>query len=335
MLERPNLADDLIAACLHQAFGIAVTTLEFLPIGNDPTAWVYKVSSTTEIYFLKVKRGFIAPASVNVPYYLHQSDIEQVVTPLPNLSSELWTPLADYNLILYPYIDGQTGMDIGLSNQQWAKFGAILRKIHTTNFPSSLLGKIPHESFILNPKWTATIQSLQEMLVKNDFKDGLKEDIAAFWHEHSEEIVAIVSRTQELGRQLQARSLPFVICHADIHTANVLVDREGHLFVVDWDGTMFAPKERDLMFIVGERSNTSDQEQAFMEGYGTTDIDWQAIAYYRYEWVVQEIAEYAKLVFIASDVGDITKADAVRGFKQLFDSGDVVEQAYDSEKWIT
>jgi len=36
----------------------------------------------------------------------------------------------------------------------------------------------------------------------------------------------------------------------DIHLWNLLIDdRTGALHVVDWDTLIFAPKERDLMFI--------------------------------------------------------------------------------------
>ncbi len=335
MLERPKLADDRILARLQLAFGLEIISLEFLPIGNDPTAWVYKVSTQNLSYFLKVKRGDITPSSVYVPHHLYTSGIEQIAAPIPNIDGELWTSLADYVLILYPYIVGQTGMDLGLSADQWVELGVILHKIHATHLSVEIALKIPRESFVPNPKWTKTIQLLQETLSQRSLNDALEQELATFWHQHAEEIANIVRRTEELGRLCQARSLPFVICHADFHTANILVDAEGRLFIVDWDGTIFAPKERDLMFIVGEQSNKSAQEQTFLEGYGVTEIDWQTIAYYRYEWVVQEIAEYAELVFLTPDIGEVTRADAVRGFKQLFLQGDVVDQARDSEKWLT
>ncbi len=332
MLEKADLADSLIIDCLQQKFGLAIVSLEFLPIGNDSTAWVYKVSTAqNHNYFLKVKRGDFLPASVYVPHYLQMSGIEQIVAPLPNNDGELWALLADYVLILHPYIAAQTGMEIGLSTGQWTQLGAILRKIHSTHFTVEIELKIPRESFILKSKWMRTIQALQEILSQRTLNDVYEQELSAFWKQRAKEITNIVSRTQELGRLLQNHALPFVICHADIHTANVLVDSHGQLFIVDWDGTNFAPKERDLMFVVGERSNTSDQEQAFLNGYGVTEINWLAIAYYRYEWVVQEIAEYAELVFLATNIGDVTKQDAVRAFQQLFYSGDVVDQARKSE----
>ena len=331
MLETPNLADDAIINCLNQHYGLAVVGLEFLPIGNDATAWVYKVPTNNSAYFLKVKHGIIPPASVNVPYFLYESGIKQIVTPIPNQAHQLQTPLQEFTLILYPFIDGKSGMEIGLSLDQWREFGAILRKLHTTHFPSEISQQVPRESFILNPKWTKVVQSLEHTPSEIVFKDDLEEKLAAFWREHTDEIAHIVRRAEELGRLLQAQQLPFVLCHADIHTANVLVDGAGGLFIVDWDGTLFAPKERDLMFVIGERVATlgyNESEQAFLRGYGRSDMNWQALAYYRYEWVVQEIADFGERVFYMPDIGTETKEDAVRGFKQLFLPDDVVALAY-------
>ena len=53
-----------------------------------------------------------------------------------------------------------------------------------------------------------------------------------------------------------------------------------------------------------------------------------ALAYYRYEWCVQEIGDFGKRVFLTKDLGESTKQDAVEGFIQLFSQGDVVEAAF-------
>ncbi len=335
MLEKPNLEDALIIDCLQAAFGFAVETLEFLPVGNDPTAWVYKVSTVSRPYFLKVKRGDVPPSTVHVPRGLYEAGIQQIVTPVPNHSGELWTPLAGFNLILYPYIDGRSGMEIGLSSEQWTKLGAILKRIHQTRLSPQIDTIVPRESFVPNSKWTAALLAIEPKLIQHAFNTPYEAELAIFWREHAAEIMRINERTHELGQLLKARSLPFVICHADIHTANILVKSSGQLYVVDWDGTIFAPKERDLMFIIGEKNHPSPHERAFLSGYGSADIDWQAMAYYRYEWVIQEIAEYGELIFLTANIGDVTAADALSGFKQLFDAGDVVEQAYKSENALS
>ena len=58
------------------------------------------------------------------------------------------------------------------------------------------------------------------------------------------------------------------------------------------------------------------------------------MAYYRYEWVVQEIADFGERVFLSPDIGTETKQAAVRGFKQLFRPGDVITSAYASETYL-
>ena len=56
----------------------------------------------------------------------------------------------------------------------------------------------------------------------------------------------------ELGKWAR---LPLVLCHADLHAWNVLLDTDRQLWLVDWDETILAPKERDLMFVVGGIGN--------------------------------------------------------------------------------
>ena len=93
-------------------------------------------------------------------------------------------------------------------------------------------------------------------------------------------------RAERLGRAVAAARPELVLCHADLHLANLLVDAEGRLWVVDWDGLQLAPRERDLLFATGP------QRARFLEGYGPVTLDRPTVAYYRWEWVVQELADY-------------------------------------------
>jgi spectinomycin phosphotransferase len=129
--------------------------------------------------------------------------------------------------------------------------------------------------------------------------------------------------------------LEHVLCHADIHTGNVMVGRDGELFVVDWDGPALAPKERDLMFVIGgvvPGVVGAREEDLFFKGYGQVDVNPLALAYYRYAWAVQDVGEYAEQVFLMNDLGDKTREHAVHGFRELFQPGAIVELAFQSEQ---
>ncbi|MBC8171763.1 MAG: aminoglycoside phosphotransferase family protein [Anaerolineae bacterium] len=329
MLEKPDLEDQAIITCLQAHYGVMVLTLEFLPIGNDASAWVYRVRAADgQTWFLKVRKGTVYESALTIPRYLRDQGLRQVVAPIPAHNGKLWIAVENFALILYPYIDGVTGMEKGMSEAQWREFGTVLKQIHSLQLPAELLNQVQRENFV--PKWSAAAREIDALINAGNYDQGsaVKSELAAFWLSRQAEILRIIERCEELGQQLQTIAPKLILCHADIHTANILIDQQGKLFIVDWDQPILAPVERDLMFAPG---NGSREATLFFEGYDVTTIDPLALAYYCYEWVVQEIGDYGERVFLMSDTGEATLQDSVRGFKQLFDPGDVVEGAYQTE----
>ena len=54
MLEKPNLQDKKIVACLQDAYGLQITDITFLPLGADAYAGVYRATTTDGTpYFAK------------------------------------------------------------------------------------------------------------------------------------------------------------------------------------------------------------------------------------------------------------------------------------------
>jgi spectinomycin phosphotransferase len=158
--------------------------------------------------------------------------------------------------------------------------------------------------------------------------------LAAFWLENYETISVILERAESLSKTIQETDLEFVLRHADIHYANLLLSDDDKIHIVDWDEILLAPKERDLPFIIGSIFNdTSDGnwEQLFFKGYGETEVDPLALAYYRYDWCVEDIGEFAEDVFSRGNLGKETKANSIRWFKSLFAKGSSIETALNTE----
>jgi hypothetical protein len=58
MIEKPNISDEKIMVALHENYFIQASEIEFLPIGNDASAFAYRVETKNQIsYFLKIKIG--------------------------------------------------------------------------------------------------------------------------------------------------------------------------------------------------------------------------------------------------------------------------------------
>ncbi len=147
------------------------------------------------------------------------------------------------------------------------------------------------------------------------------------------EIRALVERADELANQLREKPSSLVLCHADLHTWNILLDAGERLWLVDWDETILALKERDLMFVIGGigRGLVSPRETAcFLRGYGEAEIDPQALTYYRYAWAVQDMGAYGEQVFFSPGLGEASRRDGLEGFKSLFAPGNIVDIALGS-----
>jgi spectinomycin phosphotransferase len=329
-----DLPDAMLEADLRTHYGLAVAAITFLPLGQDSSACVYRVRTADGTpYFLKVRKSVTNVPSLLVPRYLRDHGVTQVIAPLPTTTGALWTEGAGYALILYPFIAGTTGMAHGMAPTQWIAYGAILRQIHTTALAPALAHLMRRETFV--PAGAATVREVEAHIGGRRFADPAAQDLASLWHERRDVIHTLVARAEELGRQLAQRAPPCVLCHADIHTNNVLLDADGTVWIVDWDDTVLAPKERDLMFVVGGGLNRTlvgpREEELFLQGYGATTLAPLALTYYRYALAVRDIGEYSEQVFLRPDLGPVTGRSAVGRFLTMFQPGRIVELALASD----
>jgi spectinomycin phosphotransferase len=337
MLTKPDLPDALILDCLAHAYGIAASQLEFLPLGADANTAVYRASSRDGDHFVKLRRGPFAESSVIIPRLLNDSGIEYAAAPLPNHAGKLWTPLTDFSVVLYPFIEGRNGFETPLSAQQWTALGRILRQMHSAELPSAALETIPREQF--SPSWRQQVQAWQSFVERQTLGDSVAADFAAFMRNKRRDITALCESADTLAAVVRTRRLPAVICHGDLHVGNVLVTPSGSVYVVDWDTLVLAPPERDLMFAgmgLGSNRLYSPDEQAacFYNGYGAYPVDTAAIAYYRCERIVQDAAAYCTQILL-TEGDDPDRREGLSHFRQQFSPGDVVERALDAVRRVS
>jgi spectinomycin phosphotransferase len=148
-------------------------------------------------------------------------------------------------------------------------------------------------------------------------------------------ILDLIQRAERYAHRLQNQALEFVLCHADAHAGNLLIAEDGTLYIVDWDAPILAPKERDLMFIGGAQGFLSvtpqEEETLFYRGYGPAQIDPVALAYYRYERILQDIAAFGEQLLLTGEGGE----DREQSYGYLasnFLPGNTIEIAYSSDK---
>jgi spectinomycin phosphotransferase len=323
MRQEPNVESGKLCAILEAQYGISLRALEFLPLGNDARSWSYRaVAENGALYFVKLRQLPLDGAALTLTRLLLARGIEQVVAPIPAKNGALWQPISPFGLILYPFIEGICGMEAGLTLCQWATFGKVMKQIHFAILPAKISQGLAVESFHL--RWGETGHRVQARISEGHFSKPSEAQFAAYWQVNKARIKRVFDCAAAIGQRLQQAPPPFCLCHADIHTANLIVDPRGELHIVDWDGPILAPKERDLMFIM---DGTTAETDAFFSGYGRTAIDSLALAYYRCEWVVQELGDYGARIFFRPDLGEPGAEESLDMFIELFNPGDVVDTA--------
>lgn len=330
MREPPAIPQERLHACLQEQYGLSPVTLEFLPRGGDFQAGVYRVVSEQGTpYLLKVTSRPLYEPGCLVPGYLREEGITSVVAPVPTRSHALWTKLTSWLVIVYPFHEGETSVT-GMTNEQWKEVGAIFRQIHQVRVEP--VSGLPLRKETFDPteysNWIRAFET--HYLHTQDGGDEYTCALRASWLAHQSTIHTAVTFLEKLAELLRSRTFPYVICHADLHPANLIRNRAGHVFVIDWDEVMLAPRERDFIFI---RKPAAD---AFWKGYGKREIDWTALTYYLWERVVQDVIADAQDVCFRDGLGEETRADITRIFSEYLARGaDNLAAAYDASAHLT
>jgi spectinomycin phosphotransferase len=313
--DNPEINAEIIAGCLTVAYGFQPTSLTYLPIGYDLNAYVYEaVSDDGTSYFVKIRSGNVYEPALDVPRALNDHGVRNVLAPLLTQSGQLWCWLDDdreQSVMVYPFIRGTDAVENGLTDDQWRTFGATLRAVHESGLAEQFRDQLQTETFTLPS--AAKVREILALVQASEFEGEAASRFAAFLRSSVDRIERTLARAADIGRTLQTRTFELVLCHADTHAANIFVEDAGDIWLVDWDGPLIAPRERDLLFVIGSeiaRTVTPREEDLFFETYGPMEIDPTALIYYRYERMIEDIGEIGHSVLIEPYLSEQVREEA-------------------------
>jgi spectinomycin phosphotransferase len=332
MLEKPDIQDHEIIACLQVEYGLRIIQIAFLPLGGNLCTAVYRaVAEDGTPYFCKLRCSDFEEISVEVPRFLSEQGIAQIIPPLPSKTGRLWAQLEAFHVILYPFVEGTSGFEERLTERQWADLGTALQRIHTLRLPTALSQKMERENY--SPESRDICREVLQRLENERFDDPIMAGLAAFLLPKRETILEFIGHAERLARVLASRSTEMMLCHSDIHPGNLFIDKNGTLFIVDWDSTVLAPKERDLMFIGGGQGyvgvNDQEEEAHFYRYYDRSAVDPLAMAYYRYERNLYDLSVECPRIF-SSTLNAQDRARSLEIVTWLFLPGSSIEMAHKS-----
>lgn len=327
MLEKPGLPDEVILDCLARDFGMKASAISFLPLGADLHTAVYRADfSGGSSVFVKLRKINFNAISVMLPRFLYDQGIAHVIPPLPALDGRLWVDLAEFRAILYPFIDGRDGYEVDLSDRQWVEFGRTLRQIHGTALPRQMSQLLKQETY--SPYWRQELQAYLKRIENEHFAEPIAVRLADFLRARRSQVLNLIKRSESLALSLRDQSRDFVLCHADIHPGNLLISTDD-FFIVDWDEPIFAPIERDLMFIgagISGKHHGKRETSLFFQGYGQVKIDQTALSYFRCARIIEDLVVECRLI-LSAEAGDQDREQSFKYLQTNFSPGGEIEMA--------
>lgn len=318
-----NIAESTILSAVQESFSLHLQSLEFLPVGEG--SWVYKGRDERHGSWLMKLSRLNTSAIARVTTYLHDElGLSFVIGPVLPLDQKATPRVNGYDLSLYPFLEGKTLSYEDLNEEHQAEIARDLRRMHDAKLPQPISAHLPRERFDKFQESARNLVRKAKEYIGNDvLLEHLRDVVMSKWDG--------IDRTIENGRRLsqycKQHVYDLVVCHADIHPFNI-IQTATDLVMIDWDGIMLAPRERDLMFY---RQEMKAADSGFHRAYG---LDYQAdshlISYYNYEWVLQEYTDYIERLFDVQ-LGDEARRHALDEFQALFglqqELGGVVKEA--------
>lgn len=320
--------EQIIIKALQLHYKIEVIKLTPLSGGTNHNASVYQATTSDLVtYFVKLIRNKHQETNSIVEGFLCESGIKHIIAPLKPLSPPKLHHSNDFALFVYPFIEGTNAFTTNLTENQWVELGKTMREIHDINVPETYKSQMRQEGF--SPRWRNAVRFQIKQARTIDSHDSLARQMLSYLKEHIQTIHRLLDAAESIAPRLQLNSNMFVLCHADLHGGNILIDAAQNIFIIDWESFVLAPRERDLMFIgggVGNVWNKPEESRAFYQGYGKVDINFHVLAYYRIERILEDIAIYYERV-MDSNISDEDRLIAYDLFKSQFELQGVIDIA--------
>lgn len=291
MLTEPNIETGAIKQLIEINYDLVVQGLTFVKQGE--ASWAYIVNTPEKKYFFKIHTNLNHYEERFLLVYELFTDfgIKNTTHPIRTNAEGLVVMLGGYPCALFNFISGGNASEREMTEEQRFSLGVTLGRIHIAK---NLQGDFSHieEDFRYNniDRLVSTTQKLDKYLMSDS---EIIKKTAVMLLENKERIDQRIQELTMQGDILRGGVIEFVPCHGEPHKWNTMIDSSGEVYLIDWDDSCFAPREKDL--------NTVKGDTVIMDGYrsvcGDVGINEEVIRYYNIEWNVSEIDAWSNSIF--------------------------------------
>jgi len=266
---------------LKTHYGISGGYIEFKPMGEESYSYLV-IGDNGKKYFVKYceKANVIKNIDLVNQLLSQLKNFDFVVPPIDVKGITSFNVLSG-KIYVYPFIEGQI-VTIGNEKFDVSLVNGLLEimvKIHSAKDQITI--DLPAENF--ENDFLADFKRLLVLRAKAENK--IDSSTKSFIETGEETIRKLISDHTKLGEYYKNNKPIFVLTHGDITGRNIIRAKDC-LKLVDWDGAMIAPPERDLNFLL---DNPHFLVNEYLQKMGLKSYDPKLKEYYGQQWALGSI----------------------------------------------
>ncbi|MGR6319155.1 phosphotransferase [Micromonospora soli] len=274
--------DARLAARVAEEFGLTLLTTVPVDLGADPAARLWRATTADGHDYAVKLTGGGTPAGAVVTARLVRQGVPGIAAPLTTRDGRLGAVHDGRRLTVVPWVSDERAPAGGMRPAHWRGYGALLAAAHAVPVTAEL-AELPREDHTHAAVAAAFRRTDRRLRAVDDAADRWTRETAGHWRAAAADLARLLAAVDRLGAELRARPAELVVCHGDPHLGNLLLGADGQVWLIDWDDAVLAPRERDLMFVIGGGPAFAPRgrvdEAAFRAGYGPVEPDPVRLAY--------------------------------------------------------
>lgn len=281
---RGSLGIARLGEFLEMRYGTTVRAIEPAPRGWSAETYVATATDGWRCFVKVYEPGRVPPntlAGLSVLAELRRRGFDHASYPIASNEGARYALLGGYTVVVFDYVAGTQTADFDAG-----ALGALIAQVH--ELTPAITVPVAREAFdspyaeelwrILDRACEAagdeSVLALRALAIET--RDELERHWVAF---------------DEVRRRCLDASFDTVLTHGDVPW-NVMTDAAGTMHLIDWDGLLLAPPERDLWFFDGRPELT----QAYAAARGDDHVSPLATTFYVYERYFSEWLGFARVI---------------------------------------
>ena len=302
----PDLDKGRLLELLRDRYPLDVARLTFVPFGLDSWSYVAACRDGSQAF---VKLSHRAPAANPIPSeipLMAALAARQVAVPRPVADRDggFLNAVDGYEVQVLEYLEGRSlEAETVWPDDLYAQVAETVAAVHaSTNAVRHLVERVEEYELPFLPPFTETLTAIEAGGALPAGENPALATLRAMITPRSGELRGAISRLEDLRDRARARASGEVLCHTDIWGSNLLLSDDGTLHLLDWNGALLGPPERDLFMFAGTEFFPANRFGWFLDRYeaafGRPRLDAETFGFSFYRRNLEDLASFVESIAV-------------------------------------